>query len=175
MRINLRVALFLLIGLVTLGSVWTGLSGQPSASDSKAPTGQHKSATLVVDFGAESGRPNKVIQVTNLPNEASGWDLLVQSKTTVEGTDQYPTGFVCRLDGWPTEQTESCDETPAYSDGHWAYFVTSKKLGGGWLLSGQGAATHVSECGGYEGWKWVGPNENSTPPSVSPSAGNCTR
>jgi hypothetical protein len=173
MRLNLRLALMLLIALVAVGGVWSGLNSPQSSDNSSATVGPLKSATLVVDFGSDSGRETKVIQLADLPNAATGWDLLVRADVAVQGTDQYPTGFVCRIDGWPTEQAEACDETPAYSDGHWAYFVTSKKLGGGWLLSGQGAATHVVECGGFEGWKWVGPNDDSTPPRVSPEVGDC--
>ena len=165
MRLNLRVALFLLIGLVAIGGVWSGSQSSSSTDD--------KSATVVIDFGADSGREPKVIELTGVPAEQTGWDLLVRAEVDVQGTAQYPTGFVCRLDGWPTVAAETCDETPAYSDGHWAYYVTSHEISKGWLLSGQGAATHVVECGGFEGWKWVGPREEATPPSVSPEIREC--
>ena len=138
MRLNLRVALFLLIGLVAIGGVWSG-------SQSSSSTGV-KSATIVIDFGADSGREPKVIELTGVPVEETGWDLLVRAEVGVQGTAQYPTGFVCRLHGWPTVAAEACDETPAYSDGHWAYYVTSKELSKGWLLSGQGAASHHDLC-----------------------------
>lgn len=165
MRLNLRVALFLLIGLVAIGGVWSGSQSSSSTDD--------KSATVVIDFGADSGREPKVIELTGVPVEETGWDLLVRAEVGVQGTAQYPTGFVCRLDGWPTVAAETCDETPAYSDGHWAYYVTSPEISKGWLLSGQGAASHVVDCGGFEGWKWVGPREEATPPSVSPELREC--
>ena len=59
MRLNLRVALFLLIGLVAIGGVWSG-------SQSSSSTGV-KSATIVIDFGADSGREPKVIELTGVP------------------------------------------------------------------------------------------------------------
>jgi hypothetical protein len=175
MRLNLRVALLLLIGLVAIGGVWSGFQAPGPAKGMGATDPAHKSATLVIDFGAKSGREVKVLKVENLKTDATGWDLLIRSGATVKGTSQYPTGFVCRIDGWPKEDSQTCQDTPAFKDGHWAYFVTSKKFGKDWMLSGQGAATHVADCGEYEGWKWVGPSEAATPPSVAPEVGDCQR
>ena len=169
MRLNLRVALFLLIGLVAVGGVWSGVQPQSGEPES---TGL-KTATLVIDFGSAAGKQSKIVELSDVPASETGWDLLVRSGIDVEGTSQYPTGFVCRLDGWPTAELEDCDETPSYADGHWAYYVTSRDLGGDWILSGQGAAAHVVECGGFEGWKWVGPREISTPPAISPEIREC--
>jgi hypothetical protein len=173
MRLNLRVALLLLIGLVAIGGVWSGLQAPSPAKTVGVSESAAKSATLVIDFGAQSGRDLMVLKVENLKADATGWDVLSQSGTTVKGTSQYPTGFVCRLDGWPTEESQTCQDTPGFRDGHWAYFVTSKQLGGNWILSGQGAATHIPECGAFEGWKWVGSGEETTPPSASPKLGDC--
>lgn len=173
MRLNLRVALLLLIGLVAAGGLWSAFQAPGTESVNGASKPSNKSVTLVIDFGANSGREVKTLNVQNLQKNASGWELLVESGTVVEGTSQYPAGFVCRLDGWPTEGSQDCEDTPAFTDGHWAYFVTSKKLGNSWLMSGQGAASHVSTCGEFEGWKWVGPDEDVTPPSVLPKVGDC--
>jgi hypothetical protein len=175
MRLNLRVALILLVGLVAVGGVWSGMTTSGAEDDLKGSSAEAISSTLVIDFGPSSGSDLKVLELDQLPVGATGWDLITRSGTSVEGTDQYPTGFVCRLDGWPTEQAASCSDTPAYSEGHWAYYVSSTSLGGEWLLSGQGAATRKIECGGYEGWKWVGPNEQSTPPRVKPQVRSCER
>lgn len=173
MRLNLRVALILLIVLVAAGGMWSGFQAPGSGGVDLAAKASLKSVTLVIDFGADSGRQVKTLKVENLPKDASGWDVIVKSGTVVKGTSQYPTGFVCRLDGWPTEDSQDCEDTPAFTDGHWAYFVTSKKLGNGWLMSGQGAASHVSACGEFEGWKWVGPDEDVTPPGALPEVGDC--
>ena len=173
MRINLRVALLLLIGLVAMGGVWSGISSSGTVRDQAADGLALKSASLVIDFGPESQRQPKVITVENLAGAATGWDVLLHAGIKVQGTDQYPTGFVCRLEGWPNKQTESCAGTPAYSKGHWAYFLSSKSIGAGWILSGQGAATHVPECGDVEGWKWIAPNAAVTPPKVKPEMAAC--
>ena len=173
MRLNLRVALFLLIGLVAIGGAWSGIAASQTGARSEDNKTAGKSVTLVIDFGADSGRKVDVITVSNLDIKATGWDVLVHAGLKVQGTDQYPTGFVCRIEGWPSEQNESCDSTPAYSKGHWAYFLSSKKMGGNWILSGQGAATHVPECGDVEGWQWVTPNTASNQPSVKPEADEC--
>lgn len=169
MRLNLRVALFLLIGLVAIGGLWSGFQTTPDGLERAG----FKTATLVIDFGEATGKQPLVVELADIPADETGWDLLVRSGVIVEGTAQYPTGFVCRLDGWPTAAAESCDQTPAYSDGHWAYYVTSQDISQGWLLSGQGAASHVVECGGLEGWKWVGPREEATPPSLFPEIREC--
>lgn len=174
MRLNLRVALFLLIGLVAIGGAWSGWQSPSSSGEAVLSGAEAKLATLVIDFGENSGREPQVIELSDLPAEATGWDLLVQSGVDLEGTDQYPIGFVCRLEAWPTEAAESCDDTPSYSDGHWAYYVTSKGLSKGWLLSGQGASSHVVDCGGFEGWKWVGPGEEAKPPIVPAEIRECS-
>lgn len=173
MRLNLRVALFLLIGLVALGGVWSGLTTSETTGSRANGDVAEKSVALVIDFGPDSGRKVKVVKVANLKFNATGWDVLVHAGMKVQGTDQYPTGFVCRIEGWPSEKNESCDGTPAYSKGHWAYFLSSTKIGGNWMLSGQGAATHVPECGDVEGWKWVAPNKEVTQPTVKPDADEC--
>lgn len=173
MRLNLRVALVLLIALVAIGGLWSGFTTAPSENDLGKPAREQKIVTLVIDFGEKSGLPVRVLKVDNLSTEATGWDVLLQSGTKVQGTSQYPSGFVCRIDGWPSESVQACDDTPSFSEGHWAYFVTSKSLGGEWIMSGQGAATHVPECGAFEGWKWLGPGEDSTPPTESPKLGVC--
>ena len=173
MRLNLRVALFLLIGLVAIGGAWSGWQATSSTGDGASTAATPKSATLVIDFGDNSGREPQVIGLTDLPAETTGWDLLVESGIDLEGTDQYPTGFVCRLDAWPTQAAEPCDDTPSYADGHWAYYVTSKDISQGWLLSGQGASSHMVDCGGFEGWKWVGPGDEAAPPGIPAEIRDC--
>ena len=133
-------------------------------SEARAESSIAKTVTVVVDFGKKSGRATRVISLSNVSTSATGWALLTQTKLKIEGTQQYPTGFVCRIAGWPTSKQQDCADTPTYKEGHWAYYVTSFSRGGGWLLSGQGAASHVPDCAGYEGWSWIAGGEANKPP-----------
>ena len=151
----IALALIVSLGLLT-----------PTASlEARAASSISKTVTIVVDFGKKSGRATRVISLSDVSTTASGWALLTQTKLKIEGTQQYPTGFVCRIAGWPTSKQQDCADTPTYKEGHWAYYVTSFTLGGGWLLSGQGAASHVPDCAGYEGWSWIAGGEANKPPS----------
>lgn len=169
MRLNLRVALLLLIGLVAIGGLWS--ANQTSAPSSEGPGA--KSATLVIDFGAAAERQTKVVKLRNLSDEETGWSLFEVAGVEVQGTAQYSVGFVCRLDGWPAEEDQDCTRTPTAAEGHWAYYVTNSKMGAGWILSGQGAASHNPECGGYEGWVWVTSGQRSKPPRFDAVVQKC--
>jgi hypothetical protein len=162
-RLNLRVALIGLVTLVAIGAVWSGLWDSGLIGPTKAG-GKQKSVTLVIDYGIESNRPVKSEDLINLPSDVKGWDLFKAANLSVQGTDQFPSGFVCRIEEWPKKTLQDCADTPAFDEGHWAYYVTNSSMGSGWLLSGQGAATHMPECAGYEGWSWIAPGEESKPP-----------
>jgi hypothetical protein len=169
MRISLRVALWLLIALVAVGGFWKAAESNAGDIDESAT----KKVTLVIDFGATSNRPTVVRALDDVKQTATGWSLFKTAGLDAQGTDEFPSGFVCRIQGWPSEQTQDCADTPTYSEGHWAYYVTNSELGSGWILSGQGAAAHVPECGGYEGWKWVAPGEEVSPPRENPVIEKC--
>ena len=161
MKLNLRIALIGLIALVAIGGLLRVSS--PIADFSAG----HKTVTLVVDFGSQSNRPTLVKRLTGLAASTTGWSLFSTASIAVEGTTQYPTGFVCRIDGWPRQADEACKNTPGVK-GYWAYFVTDQRFGHGWVLSGQGAAQHVSNCGGWEGWLWVAEGAKLSTPGVAP-------
>ena len=161
MKLNLRVALIGLVALVAIGGLLRVSSPMPLGVTAT------KHVTLVVDFGSQSARPAIVKRLTGLAASATGWSLFSAASISVEGTAQYPAGFVCRIAGWPSNATEDCKNTPG-AKGHWAYFVTDQRLGHGWVLSGQGASQHVSPCGAWEGWLWVGEGVSASSPSVAP-------
>ena len=123
-----------------------------------------KSVTLVIDFGKASALKTKVANLTDVPEKATGWDLFGLAGMKVQGTQQFPTGFVCRIAAWPPAKKQDCADTPTFKEGHWAYFVTNFQLSKGWILSGQGAASHIPDCGGYEGWSWVAGGQANQPP-----------
>jgi hypothetical protein len=172
MRLNLRVALLGLIALVAVGAACSSLGDAGLISSSPVGT-KPKNATLVIDYGVESKRPVKTFDLVDLPSDVKGWDLFRLAKLSVQGTAQFPSGFVCRVDGWPTLANQDCADTPSYLEGHWAYFVTNSSIGPGWILSGQGAAMHKPECGGFEGWSWVSSGRQPKPPRFEVQIRGC--
>ena len=110
---------------------------------------------LVIDFGSNSGKSTIESTVPNF--RGTGWQLLTRAGLKVQGTDEYPNSFVCRINDWPAATEQNCRDTPTYSEGSWKYFIADKKLGSGWIASGIGAAAHQTGCDKAEAWLWVGP------------------
>lgn len=167
MRFTLRKVL---IGLVALSVIGWAVSALPAE---QPDTSQGGTVTLVVDFGSSSGLEPLIRKVEKF--QGTGWELFAAAGVPVEGTAEFPTGFVCRIAELPAPVSQDCLDTPKFSEGSWAYFVTNSELGAGWLLSGAGAATHRPECGGFEGWLWVEPGESSGQqvPSVDANPETC--
>ena len=172
MRIILRSAL---VGLVALVAVGAFLASRPAPTPQvpNLETIANKDVTLVIDYGSEANRSIDVFDLHQVPNSSTGWDVLRQARAQVQGTDNFPTGFVCRINWWPSVAEQSCKETPKANQGHWAYFVTNLELGKGWIVSGQGSATHIPDCGGFEGWSWVPAGKSITPPRYEVSVRGC--
>lgn len=172
MQVNLRKVLIGLIALAVVGWFFTGLNSQ-TQSQAEPELNKDGKVTLVIDFGGSSNRKPIIREVHGFAG--TGWELFETAGIDVSGTAEYPTGFVCRIEGLPTQAEQDCLDTPRYSEGSWAYFVTNSKLGEGWLLSGAGAAAHRPECGSFEGWLWVAPGESSAQkmPSVAALATPC--
>ena len=181
MQLNLRRVLIGLIALVAIGGIWSALaSGSNRAkpvpsSSAETQSTQGISGTMVIDFGERSDREVIVRDYTDVPTEKSSWDLFAASALKVEGTSNYPTGFVCRIEGWPSVQKQDCIDTPTYAEGTWAYFVTNPSLGDGWVMSGQGASMHKPVCGGYEAWVWIegGSGDSKRLPNYTPTPRSC--
>jgi hypothetical protein len=172
-KLNIRATLISLIVLVAVGAAVNQFTGSALFSSQVSGGGQ-KSVTLVIDFGPDSGRQTVVKNIDLMPADTTGWGVFAKAGISIQGTNQYPTGFVCRIDGWPTVEMQNCESTPLSTQGHWAYFVTNTKLGQGWLMSGQGAAMHKPDCGSFEGWRWVAPaDDSSSQPRVAPALVSC--
>lgn len=178
MRFTLRKVLIGLVALAVIGWAFSGLKSQNAAPVANPAQVQQDSnstgaVTLVVDFGPESGLEPIIRKVEKF--SGTGWELFAAAGVRVEGTAEFPTGFVCRIADVPASSDQDCLDTPKFSEGSWAYFVTNSELGSGWLLSGAGAATHRPECGGFEGWLWVEPGQSSGQqvPGVEPNPEPC--
>ena len=111
--------------------------------------------TLVVDFGAAT-ELEPIIRCAN-DFEGTGWEIFLATDVAVAGTNQYPVGFACRIEDFPSSAEQNCLDTPKYSEGSWGYFVFTKESG--WQVSQVGSATRAAECGTAEGWLFIGPGQ----------------
>ncbi len=149
---------------MVIGWFLSGLNAD-TALETKESTSEEQGAppaggvTLVVDFGVASDRDPLIRKVETF--SGTGWELFSAAGVAVTGTAEFPTGFVCRIEEFPSRVDQDCQDTPKFNEGSWAYFVTNPDLGDGWVLSGAGAATHRPNCGAFEGWLWVAPGESS--------------
>lgn len=160
LRPNLRVVLFALIALVSVGATITALAPRQNLGlgviDVDWVAGEcspsQPGVSLVIDFGTDSELDT--IERCLLGFKGTGWDALGAAGLAAEGTTQYPTGFSCRIDGWPSRLEQDCRDTPSYRDGFWAYYF-AEPADKSWRFSGTGSALRKPKCGGYEGWRFV--------------------
>ena len=161
---RLRWVLVALIALVAIGGAFT--YSNPAAHNAGASDcSASKRVTLVIDFG--DSRP----PITRCAADfaGTGWQLFAATGTKVSGTDQYPEGFVCRIENWPGVASQGCHSTPTYAQGGWAYFFKNATTNPQWTFSPTGSALRKPACGSIEGWRFFGPNEN---PAENPPRSN---
>jgi hypothetical protein len=112
------------------------------------------SVAVVVDFGHFGGG----IQRGCVAPGGTGLQVLA-AVFAVTQVQREP-GFVCRINGLPTQAQDACINTPP-SNAYWAYF--HGRAGSGWVYSAGSAATYVPPPGTVEGWAFGG----GAPPGVS--------
>lgn len=185
MRLSLRTVLIALVALVAIGSAISALSGlKPTASATPSASASQRTDTeiitetqcskdtpgvsLVIEFagGAQD------LEFCQTGFASDGWQLLA-NVAEVEGTEQYQTGFVCRVNGWPAPADQDCIDTPKYSEGSWAYFLSNSKHK--WSYSGMGSRFHKPACGSAEAWLWVpsGKSPTQAMPTIAPKTFKC--
>lgn len=187
----LRATLIGLIGLVALAAVWPVLSAaigfkmevlpgsKTSLSNTAAPESRacsQSGVTLVIDYGTQSTKPAKVSCVKGIDGSnatATSWDLLAAAGLKVQGTLQYPTGFVCRINGYPNKQQQDCLSTPTRRKGTWAYFVMAPDSKPVWRFAMQGAASRKPICGSVEGWVFSSSSHPLNHPRITPKPFVC--
>ena len=161
-----------LIALVAIGGSFTQLeAGKSDDVRGTSDCTASNRVTLVVDFG-----DSRKVQFRCAANfNGTGWQLFSATATEVTGTDQYPEGFVCRIEGYPTAADQSCHSTPTYAQGGWAYFYKSSETNGKWLFSPTGSALRKPVCGSLEGWRYFASNKDpaSSPPRSNLAAFKC--
>lgn len=172
LRVRLRTILIALVALVAIGSA---VSTIPNV---KLGFYSHKdcsvgSTTLLVDFGTGSTPESELSCAAGY--HGTGWDLFKAVGFRVEGTSNYPTGFVCRIEDVPAASSEPCLETPAASAGHWAYFYATAADPHTWHFSPIGAGMRKPNCGDWDGWRYLLPGEDplSNQPRQVPNAYRC--
>ena len=182
----MRWTLLILIILAALYTVWPSVAGaldisisgdvtenrSVTASDGSCRT---NGVTLVVDYGADSGKTAEVVCVTGFGNSASdsGWNLFAAANQTVAGTVDYPTGFVCRINGYPSSKEATCASTSNLGPGRWVYFKAVDSHG--WAYSHIGAALDKPACGNWEGWRYVeAGNPATSVPGINPKPFKCS-
>ncbi len=170
-----------LVALVALVAIGGLISTIPSAESSKQSSTSARfhdgqcanefGVSLIIDFGKSSGREPLVRCAQDF--EGNGWQLFSAAGVEVSGTDEFATGFVCRVADWPSVAEQQCTSTPTAAQGTWAYFVSNEA--NGWQFSGQGAAMRKPKCGTAEGWRFVEPDEvaSQSMPEVLPITFGC--
>lgn len=105
----------------------------------------NEGVTVVVDFGTLGGG----VQTRCAPEPVkSGFDALSRAGFAYE---VIPGGFLCRIDGKPSNRP--CNRTPP-PDYYWSYWLASEP-GGAWTYSDLGAGSRDPEPGSVDGWSFV--------------------
>lgn len=176
------MVLIALVAFVAIGGLISTIPSDapsPNASNasnaSNVDSGQCQTGSgvsLVIDFGSSSDKEVSEFCVSDFAS--SGWDIFDAAGIDVSGTSEYPTGFVCRLSGWPNEDAQPCTKTPTTAQGSWGYFVADSTESD-WKYSGQGAATRKPGCGAAEGWRFIEAGEatSQSEPRVKPATFVC--
>ncbi|MEY2816296.1 MAG: hypothetical protein RJA78_872 [Actinomycetota bacterium] len=170
MRLLVRLSLPSLVALVTIGfalTQWVQTDSNPTNSSMAVSVleGQCKTdgVSLLVDFGSDSERETIEKCIKNYSD--TSWYLFEAAGLSVTGTSKYPIGFVCRIQGFPEDKNEKCQDMPNPAVGSWAYFVANEETSQ-WQYSTWGAANHRPTCGTAEAWIFKLPSEDLEEPPL---------
>lgn len=128
-------------------------------TDGACPTAS--GVTVVVDFTAFGGA---TIVRCAAGSPSTGLAALAGAGLSVEQVLSVP-GFVCRIDGRPGPNEESCATTPP-ATAAWSYWIAPR--GGTWSYSQVGAGYRTPSQGSVEGWSFADGSGQAKPPSVPP-------
>ena len=79
---------------------------------------------LYVDYGSLNNN-KKVIECIDVVGKTTGLELLKTAGYKIEGTEKYGEAVVCRLNGLPDKNQESCKSMPP-EDAFWAVIIKEK-------------------------------------------------
>jgi hypothetical protein len=160
LRVKLRTILIALIALVALGSVVVVAPKASAPNETGSPADCKGSVNhLIVDFGSVAQMASLNQCVTGFTGTA--WDLFAAAGVQVIGTTEYPTGFACRISGFPAPEDQPCTNTPDATTGYWAYYYAITSGGDHWQFSTIGSSMRHPKCGDFEGWRFIEPGESA--------------
>lgn len=170
-----RAALLALIALAAVATLLRFLTFEPQAAPISKPkvsqlacaSGEANGVTVIVEFQQKSR--SFCVEHQN----QTGWQLLNQISAEPQGTEQYPSGFVCKLFGYPNDQ--DCKDTPTATEGSWNYFFATAEQPDTWIYSVTGAGIRKPKCGDAEAWVFAEASgfETAAPPVAKPQTTVC--
>lgn len=166
MRQHLTAALgaaLLTVGLVV--GVPTALPVGPAAQAAPGRCEPGTGVTVVVDFGGLGGGVPVGCDPSGGGKPAS--QVISAAGFSVTYVNGQP--FVCRVDGKPSAEQESCQRTPP-ADAYWGLFWSDGTSG--WTYSSQGVASLKVSDGGSVGLRWQDGGDREQPgaaPTPAPS------
>lgn len=119
--------------------------------------------TVVVDFQDLGG--DAIIRCAPGP-QASGLAALQNSGMIVAGTQRWGMAFICRIEGKPGLESESCADTPP-ATAFWGYWHAAN--GGSWAYSQRGVANRKPPAGSFEGWSFSLNQSTNPAPRIVPT------
>jgi hypothetical protein len=120
--------------------------------------------TVVVDFQELGG--STIIRCAAGP-QSTGLAALKDAGISITGTTRWGEAFICRIEGRPGPDTESCIDTPP-ATAYWSYWHAVN--GGSWTYSQRGATARTPPPGSFEGWSFAldRGDTGAPPPRVAP-------
>jgi hypothetical protein len=159
---SIRVAAVLAVLAATVAA--PPLPARAAAAQS-GPCPDADGVTVVVDFQGLGG--STIVRCAAGPQE-TGLAALKSAGISITGTLRWGEAFICRIEGRPGADTESCRDTPP-ANAYWSYWHASN--GGSWTYSQQGVAYRTPPPGSFEGWSFAldATATGAPPPRVAPS------
>ncbi|MGZ5400294.1 MAG: hypothetical protein ACXWDM_09790, partial [Nocardioides sp.] len=130
-----------------------GLTGAAPAYAEACPT--DSGVTVVVDFHELGGG----LDQDCVADQGTADDLVVAAGHSLQNVNGQ--AFVCRVDGLPTQDQESCARTPP-ANAYWGVWWSDGRSGS-WTYSSLGAYSLDVPAGGAIALSWNGSSARSAP------------
>ena len=156
----MKAAIGAAIAILAVVAPATGATAGAVRASSSACTAT-SGVTVVVDFTHFSGGQVERGCASGTP--ANGLDALHAAGFTTAGTAQYGDAFLCRIDGLPTPQHESCAATPP-ANAYWAFWH-ARPTEASWTYSNVGVLDYKPAAGSIEAFAFGTHATPSIPPS----------